>query len=245
MHRVTIDAALDRLLAAPLVDADGDPVTASLLPGMSEEEIDAAEAELDLSYPAEVRALLGRTRGIDGLLEEIDFAGTIDGQALDELFPRTATLAHDGYGNFWAVDLLRENGNWGPIWFLCHDPPVALLQCDGLARFLDELGRMHSPAPANLIDDVHEDRLFQVGRSHPGAVPTEEAAASGDPELARFAAELGPGWTIVDLRDAVPGMGIAWGRFGPRTELRRHGDLQLFAYRAPEKRGLLGRLRGT
>lgn len=242
---MTIEVALDRLLAATLVDADGDPVTVSLLPGMSDQEIEAAERELGRAYPAAVRELLRRTRGLEGLLEEIDFAGAIDGQALEDLFPRTATVAHDGYGNFWAVDLLRENGGWGPIWFLCHDPPVALLQCDGLARFLDELGRMHSPPHASLIDDVHEDRLFQVGRSHPGSVPTEEAAASGDLELAGFAAELGPGWTIVDLRDAVPGLGIAWGRYGPRTELRRHGDLQLFAYRAPEQRGLLARLRGA
>ena len=58
-------------------------------------------------------------------------------------------------------------------------------------------------------------------------------------------AELGPGWIVVDLREAVPGLGIAWGRYGPRTELCRHGDLQLFAYREPAKRGgLFSRRRG-
>ena len=241
---MTIEAALDRLLAAALVDEDGDPVTASLRPGLSSADIEAAEQELGRAYPTGLRELLGRTRGIDGLLEEIDFAGAIDGQALEELFPQTAAIAHDGYGNFWAVDLLRENGGWGPIWFLCHDPPVALLQCDGLAAFLDELARKYTPPHASLIDDVHEDRLFQVGRSHPGSLPAEEAAASGDPELSGFAAELGPGWIVVDLRDAAPGTGVAWGRFGPRSELRRHGDVQLFAIREPEKRGFLARLRG-
>jgi hypothetical protein len=189
-----------------------------------------------------VSALLRRTRGIDGLLEEIDFSGMLDGQALDDLFPRTATIAHDGFGNFWVVDLLRENGAWGPIWFLCHDPPVALLQCDGLAAFLDELRGMFTPPGTSLIDDVHENRLFQVGRVHPGEVSAEETVA--DPVAAAFAAELGSGWIVVDLRGAVPGMGIAWGRFGPRTELRRCGDLQLFAYKAPEKRGLFSRRRG-
>lgn len=210
---------------------------------MTEEEIDAAERTLGQRYPAELRTFLGRTRGFDGnaLLEEIDFAGLLDGQALEELFPRAATIANDGYGNFWAVDLLRENGSWGPIWFLCHDAPVALLQCHGLAPFLDELVRMYTPPHASPIDDVHEDRLFRVWREHPGTITSADASASDDPLLASFAADLGPGWTLVDLRDAEQGMGIAWGRYGPRTELRRHGDHQLFAYRKPERRGLFRR----
>lgn len=38
-------------------------------------------------------------------------------------------------------------------------------------------------------------------------------------------------------------MGVSWGRFGPRTELRRHGYERLFAYAPPEKKpGLLSRL---
>lgn len=232
-----IDAALERLVAATLVDEDGNPVEAALLPGLSEAEMAEAEAALGYLYPPDVRRLLARARGIDGLLEEVDFTGLAEGQALDELFPRVATVATDGYGNGWVVDLLRENGAWGPIWYLSHDPPVALHQCNGLATFLDELVRMHTPPHASLIDDVHEDRLFRVGRTHPGSVASEEAAASDDPELAAFAAELGAGWTIVDVRDASPGLGIAWGRFGPRTELRRHGAAQLFALRAPAKRG--------
>ena len=234
--------AFDRLLAQPLVDEDGDAVVPRLLPGMTEAEIADAEAALSVSYPPDVRALLRRTRGIEGLLEEIDFSGLLDGQALDEIFPRTATIAHDGFGNFWAVDLLRETDEWGPIWFLSHDPPVALLQCDGLGAFLDALTGKFTPHGSTLIDDVHEDRLFTVGRVHPGELSEVEIAA--DPVVAAFAAELGPGWIVVDLRDAVPGLGIAWGRFGPRTELRRHGDLQLFAYREPEKRGLFSRRRG-
>jgi hypothetical protein len=28
-------------------------------------------------------------------------------------------------------------------------------------------------------------------------------------------------------------MGFSWGRYGPRTELRRHGHELLFAYRRP------------
>lgn len=238
-----IASALDRLLAASLVDEEGEAVETTLRPGMSEAEIEEAEGALGHLYLPEVRRLLARTRGVEGLLAEIDFAGLIDGQALDELFPRVATIAADGLGNAWVVDLLRENGGWGPIWFLSHDPPVALHQCGGLATFLDELVLLHTPPHASLIADVPEDRLFRVGREHPGAIDAEEALGGGDDELASFARSLGPGWTIVDARDATPGLGIAWGRFGPRTELRRHGASQLFACRPPEPRGLFRRRR--
>jgi len=243
MLGVVITAALDRLLAEPLVDSNGQHLEANLLPGLTDDEIVEAERTLGRTYSSEMRALLRRARGIEGLLEELDFSGTLDGQALEELFPQTATIAHDGYGNFWAVDLLRERGSFGPIWFLSHDPPVALLQCDGLATFLDQLAVTFTPTGPDPIDDVHEDRLFRVGREHPCALPVEDAEAAGDPVVAGFAAELGPGWIVVDLRNAVPGMGIAWGRFGPRTELRRCADLQLFAYKAPDKRGLFARHR--
>ena len=67
-----------------------------------------------------MRALLRRTSGIEGLLEEIDFSGLLAGQALDEIFPRTATIAHDGYGNFWAVDLLRVKRRSGGLSGFCR-----------------------------------------------------------------------------------------------------------------------------
>lgn len=236
--------ALDRLLAAELVDEDGNRVEPKLLPGMTDAEIDGAGAELGHPFPPDLRALLGRSRGIEGLaIEPIDFAGMDGGQALEDLFPEYVTIAGNGFGNFWIVDLLQENGAWGPIWYLSHDPPVALYQCDGLATFIDELVRMHTPPHANLIDDVHENRLFHVGRDESGAMSREEAACSGDPVLESFAGGLDGGWTIVDLRDARPGMGISWGHHGPRTEHARQDAAPVFAYRAPEKAGRWSRRR--
>ena len=161
-----IDAALDRLLAAHLIDEDGETVDIEVLAPMSAGEIAGAERALGHTYPPAVRALLSRTRGLNGPLDQIDFSGRIDGQHLEDLFPHIATIASDGWGNFWAVDLVRDNGSWGPIWYLSHDAPVALYQCDGLATFLDELVRMHRPPHASLIDDVHEDRVHRIGRTH-------------------------------------------------------------------------------
>lgn len=39
-------------------------------------------------------------------------------------------------------------------------------------------------------------------------------------------------------------LGFSWGRHGPRTEVRRHGDERVFAYAAPLKRSLWSRVTG-
>lgn len=227
-------AAIERLASAALVDEDGDPVEVEIRPGLTPDEIAAAERELGHAYPPALRDVLSWTSGIDGVLDGIDLTGLEAGQALEELFPEVATVATDGFGNSWGVDLLRENGRWGPIWYLAHDPPVALYQCDDLATFIGEVIRMHTPPFASLVDDVHEDRIFQIGRSNRGALTLDEAMASEDEVVRAFAAELDDGWVIVDVRDAVPGAGVSWGRYGPRTELRRWRDEQIFAVRDPK-----------
>jgi len=102
---------------------------------------------------------------------------------------------------------------------------------------------MNVPPHASLVDDVHEDRLFRVWRENPGAMTQAEARASDDPVLAAFAATLDERFFVVDLREVPVGMGFSWGRFGPRTEVRRHGWERVFACGRPERRpGLLGRV---
>jgi hypothetical protein len=78
-----------------------------------------------------------------------------------------------------------------------------------------------------------------------GLLTPAGAAASDDPVLASFAASLPPEAWIADLRQARFGDGFAWGRFGPRTEIRRASRERLWALAAPERRpGPLRRLFG-
>lgn len=164
--------------------------------------------------------------------------------ATDELFAAGLPLATDGWGNFWVADLTPAERDVARVFFACHDAPVLLYQSPSVGHFLHELLRMHTPPHASLVDDVHEDRLFRVWRENPGAITQAEALASDDPVLAQFAATLDEDFFVVDLRDAPVGMGFSWGRFGPRTEVRRHGWERVFACRRPERRpGLLSRLR--
>ena len=227
---------ISRAQAAGLVDEDGRPVTLALEPGLAAAEIDRLEAEIGRPLPRELRALLAHTAGIDGALDQIDFTGTGLDVGLDETFPSGLPIAGDGFGNFWVADLAPAASDVAKVFFACHDPPVILYQGPSIGHFLHETFRMSIAPHDSLVDDVHEDRLFNVWGTNPGVIDHAQAAVSDDAQLSAFAATLADDFEIVDLRGAEIGMGFSWGRYGPRTELRRHGDELLFAYRRPPRR---------
>jgi cell wall assembly regulator SMI1 len=233
-----------RAQAAELVDEDGNEVALELEPGLAEAEIDELEAEVGAPLPGELRRLLAFTAGIDGVLESVDFTGRSQDLGLEDIFPSGLPFAHDGYGNFWVLDLGPERTDTARIFFACHDAPVVLFQSPDLGHFLHETFRMYVPPHASLVDDVHEDRLFRVWRENPGEID-HAAALAADASLREFASGLDERFTFVDLREPEIGMGFSWGRHGPRTEVRRHGYELLFAYAPPEKKpGFFRRLRG-
>jgi hypothetical protein len=157
-------------------------------------------------------------------------------------FPHGIPIAGDGFGNYWIVDLFPQSTSWGPIYYWCHDAPVVLYQSPSLEHFLTELFKLSEPPYKSLIDDVHEDRLFQVWNENPGVMSQEECLRSHDHELQAFAEQLDPSFQIIDLRNAQVGFGFSWGRYGPRTVIRRHGSIPIFAYQ--RRQGLLARLFG-
>jgi hypothetical protein len=117
-----------------------------------------------------------------------------------------------------------------------------LLQGATVQQFVSDVFKMYVPPHKSLIDDVHEDRLFDVWRKNLGVIAHANVAASLDPDIRAFAVGLGASFDLIDLRDAPIGMGFSWGRYGPKTEVWRLGSMPIFAYRRPEKIGLLPRL---
>jgi hypothetical protein len=114
-----------------IVDEDGDRRTLELLPPMSESEIATLQAAIPCPLPAETSELLLYSRGFaNGPLEETDFGGEQFG--LDEILPHARSIAHDGFGNSWVVDLTTSSTMWGPILYVCHDPPVCIYQTNSL-----------------------------------------------------------------------------------------------------------------
>jgi cell wall assembly regulator SMI1 len=226
--------------AKSLTDKDGRPVALQLLPGLDDGAIAEFESGLPCRLPDPVRDLLRLCRGFEGVgVERVDFTGRDMHFGQEDVFPDGLPVAADGFGNCWIVDLAPGAGRFGPVWFACHDAPVVLYQADDLGGFLVELFKMCGPPHKSLVDDVREDRIRQVWRTNPGVLAYRDCVGSTDTALRDFASALGPAYGIIDLRDAKPGDGFSWGRYGPDTEVRRYGSRPLFAYK--QKQGLLAR----
>ena len=227
------DDAADLLRAAAgrrFVDEDGQETKLELLPPLSAAELEALEALLPCPLPDDARALLSVARGVDGVpLESVDFSG-LGEPIMEDLFPCGLPIAHDGFGNYWVLDLTSSSTLWGPVFYLCHDPAVVVYQCDDVRAFIEEMLRLTDPAEEDAIDRVHEQHAFEIWRTHPGAMSRDAALQAGDATLRDFAASLTPDHYVIDLRNAHTGDGFAWGRFGPQTPLRRAGESRIFAY---------------
>jgi hypothetical protein len=139
---------------------------------------------------------------------------------------------------------VRRTGRRAPVYFCCHDAPVMLVQAASIPQFVSEVFRMYVPPHKSLVNDVHEDSVFDVWRKNPGVLAHAQALASADPDIRAFAAGLDAGFEVIDLREAPIGMGFSWGRYGPKTEVIRFGSQPIFAYRRPAKTGVLTRLFG-
>lgn len=226
-----------RAQSTELVDEDGEPVALTVEPGLQAREIEALEERVGVALPDDLRVLLAHTAGIGGVLESIDFTGhSVGGFELSEIFPSAISIADDGFGNAWVLDLTPGERDAARVFFACHDAPVILYQSPSIGHFLHEVFRLYLPPHVSLVDDVHEDRLFDVWRNNPGVL-TQSAALAGDDEaLTEFAATLDEDFEMVDLRAAPIGMGFSWGRYGPRTVVQRHHDQRVFAYRRPPAR---------
>jgi hypothetical protein len=237
--------AIRRAQEASLVDEDGDPVVLELAAPFSDSELEAVAAEVGAPLPSELRAVLEYSAGIEGSsLDGIDFTGRSMSFEDRDVFPLGLPIAADGFGNFWVLDLTPDGTESAAVFFACHDPPIVLFQSSTLGDFLAETFRMQMPPHSSLVADVHDDRPFNVWSTNPGTID-HAAALAGDEQLSAFAAQLGDRFTFVDLRDPQIGMGFSWGRYGPRTEVRRHGFERLFAYAPPQKKaGMLSRLLG-
>ena len=225
-----------------LIDENGEEIPLSLLPALTDSEIDDFAQSLPCTLPGDVRDLLRFCRGFEGVVADVvDFTGRDFLFGNETIFPHGLPIASDGYGNFWVIDLSPGSKAFAPIYFACQDAPVILYQSDSLSDFLTELFKACVPPHKNLIDDVHEDRLYDVWSANPGVIGYADCVASPDSVLNSFASDLDPSWYVIDLRNAEPGVGFSWGRYGPNTNIRRHGLLPIFAY---PKRGYFTRFFG-
>lgn len=139
MNFMTPTEILKSILTEQYVSEDGDEYKVELKEGLTDEQIDELAKGLPTGQvPTEIRELLKFASGFEfSGLEEVTFDGV--GQfGFEEFLPNSVQLAGDGFGNFWILDV-DKNGNWGNVFYVCHDPAVIVKHSDNLAQFIEHV----------------------------------------------------------------------------------------------------------
>lgn len=222
---------LQRAQGTAVFDEEGEASRISLLPPLSPPEIKRLQQRIPCPIPTAMLEVFQFCRGFEGsALDTVDFSGKPYRFGFEQFVPHAVELAADGFGNHWIADLVEDATVWGPILYVCHDAPVLVYQCESLLHFIEEVLRFGQPPFAREINDVHEQHSDRIWRENPGLRTPAECAQSADPMLREFAAQLDESWLVCDLRDAKTGDGFSWGRYGPKTQVRRFGSTRIFAY---------------
>lgn len=238
--------ALESIINTQYISEDGDNYKVELLPGLTEKEIDELKEQLPDKYlPQSIEELLLYSRGFEFQgLDEVRF-DAINQFGFEEFFPNSIPLASDGFGNFWILDI-SKNGNWGHVFYVCHDPAVVVKHSNDLAEFIlhvDEFGRKGNLSHLN---DVHEKAVDKVWEASNGFMTYEDLYQAGDAILQEFVANFDDNFVFADLRTKPNKAGFAWGKFGPEIDnAKRHETELIWALeKRSKKRGLLAKLFG-
>lgn len=226
--------ALRELQSRKLVTAEhGEACDAELLPGLSWEEIDALEEQLGAPIPHSIRELMAYAGGVEVDRDELSWNGRAFGQDVPGAFPCWMPLLDDGAGNGWNIDIDRQTGEWGPVYFACHDPAVVVRQADSLAQFIvqfaDDCCQPEREGSLYLVAERRVNKVWDTGGVTMDGGALRESA---DETLRRAGASVEEG-VVCDLRRARMGDGFAWGLYGPRTVVSRPGPEPVFVLQRP------------
>jgi len=236
---------LKAILNEKYTSEDGDEYKVELKPGLTDQQIDDLAKGLPTGQiPNEIRELLKFASGFKFYgLEEVTFDG-IGQFGFEEFFPTSVQLAGDGFGNFWILDVNR-NGQWGNVFYVCHDPAVIVKHSDNLTQFIKHVDEFGKKGKQSNLDVIHEVTVIDIWTKNNGFIDKSTALSSTDAKLKSFAATLPDNFVIADLRDKPLKSGFAWGKFGPNIDkAKRHDSELIWGVEKVEKKGLLSRLFG-
>ena len=242
---MTLTEQLKSLLKETYISEDGDEYKIELLPGLTDNEIDNLAKGLPTKQiPSEVRELLKFTKGFEFYgIDEITFDG-IGLFGFENIFPYSVQLGHDGFGNFWILDI-DSKGNWGAVFYVCHDPAVVVKHSDNLSQFIQHIDEYGKDIGNSNLNIIHEKTVFEIWRNNNGFMDLSTARNSGDNTLRVFATSLPDNFVIADLRNKENKSGFAWGKFGSNIDKTIKCDDELiWGIEKPEKKGLFSKLFG-
>jgi len=238
--------ALKELLNDRLSDPNGKAIQVTGLKGLTMQEIDDLKKLLPgKGMPDEIVELLRFSSGFKfDFFDEVSFINA-DTFNLEAFFPNVVELAGDGAGNFWLLDIDYE-GNWGPVYYACHDPAVIMKQAENLTDFIRQVHDWAKQGDDARFFDLCEHAIFKINKLRGGGfISTEVAKASNDAVLREFAATLPPEYLVADLRNKPVGSGFAWGKYySVQDRDIRCKELPLWGLKPKQPRGLWARLFG-
>ena len=242
---MTLTEQLKSLLNETYISEDGDEYKIELLPGLTDNEIDNLAKELPTGQiPADIRELLKFSKGFEFYgIDEITFDGV--GQfGFENIFPYSVQLGHDGFGNFWILDV-DSKGNWGNVFYVCHDPAVVVKHSDNLSQFIKHIDEYGKDIRNSNLNIIHEKTVFDIWKNNNGFMDLAEARNSNDNTLKSFANSLADNFVIADLRQKENKSGFAWGKFGPKIDKAiKCNDELIWGVEKPEKKGFFSKLFG-
>lgn len=227
---------LRALAGTELKEEDGKQYRLELMPPATSAQLCELAERTGAEIPAEIAQGLAVASGFEnGPLDGLSLLGVTDFE-FEGAFERPHPIGADGFGNFWVVDI--DAAGWGPVYFVCHDPPVIAYQSPDVAQFLRDVVALDQAGARSPVDLVHEDVVSRLWSARKQAQNSADDAA-----ISEFVLGLPEGALLEDLRPLGVGKGFAWGTFGPQTEIRRCGSLPVWAIIPPkETPGFLARL---
>lgn len=237
---------LKSILNEEYISEDDDEYKVELKPGLTDQQIDKLATQLPSGQiPSDIRELLKFARGFDFFgFDEVTFDG-VEQFGFENVFPHSIQLTGDGFGNFWILDI-DDKGNWGNVFYVCHDPAVVVKHSENLAEFIQHIHEYGKMGNDSNLDIVHEKSVMDIwSDSAGGFIDITQAKNSTDTILKKFSSELGDNFLIADLRNKPNKTGFAWGKFGPDIDnaVRHNYDL-LWGFERKIKKGFLSKLFG-
>jgi hypothetical protein len=234
---------IKKLKESTFTDEDGEDYTLDFQDALTDSEIE----ELSQSFPnntidSDIKEILKETRGWEGYgLEQVDFS-SIGQFGFLELSPNSITLGHDGFGNFWILDILND-GSLGHVYYACHDPAVLVKYSNDLNGFLKSLTEFYESPSENYLNEIHDNAVFEIWKNG-GKLIEKTDFIRENKEYLDFLRDFdGDDWIIADLRNSKDKDGFAWGKFGPNNLTKRHPKDLIWVIKK-KKKGFIGRLFG-
>ncbi len=225
------------------LDQDGESYTLDFQAPLSDAEIEALRTSFPNNTIAdELIEILRVTRGWDSPVFSMVYFDSIDEFGFWELSPNSITLGHDGFGNYWVLDI-DSDGNLGKVFFACHDPAVFIVHAQSLNEYLQQLFDFHQNPEDNYIENFQINTVMTVWEQQNDFLSKTDFIEQRPDYMEFLSTFVGDDWTIVDLSQGHNEMGFAWGKFGPNQLAQRH-PTELIWVLKNRKRSFFARLFG-